>query len=54
MDELPQGCAAAPAGHTQAVHLGRLIDSADQEQQHMAVLRVVVIAKPTKVGGHAG
>ena len=51
MQELPQRGAGAPAGHARGLGFSGLVEAADQGREHMAVFRVVVVARPIQVGG---
>ena len=52
MQELPQGGAAAPAGHAGVATLRRFVEAADQCRQYVAVSGVVVVTRPIQIGGH--
>ena len=51
MQKLPQGGAAAPAGHAGVAALGRFVETEDQGRQHVAVGGVVIVARAIEVGG---
>ena len=52
MQEFPQRGACAPAGDLRSIRFGCLMETANQRGQHMAIVRVIVVARPIEVGGH--